>query len=268
MLMLMCITTAFSIDFTFQITSPSPSDQFRVTASDLDVTIFATSTVLTTLDPAGISVEYLATSTAASKTFTISESGHSNTLVKGQTSTVLFGELPAEIVDFTAKRVGNYIIIDLATASETDNAGFELQHSQDAKEWQVLTFIEGHGTTSEPQSYTYKHESPKPGMNYYRLKQIDIGGENWEYSSIISIGIEQLVPIVKVYPNPTPHVVNIENAQYGTIEIYNILGQKVKSVPILGVNQVIDMESMNRGQYIAKVTYNGEIVSTHQIIKL
>ena len=62
------------------------------------------------------------------------------------------------------------------TASELNNAGFEVERSADAKQWEVLGFVNGHGTTMEANDYKYLDAQPMRGMNYYRLSQTDFDG--------------------------------------------------------------------------------------------
>ena len=76
--------------------------------------------------------------------------------------------LPVELIAFDAVADGATLLLTWSTASETNNAGFEI-HSKigspilENEAWQVLGFVEGHGTTLEQQRYTYRAEALEPG---------------------------------------------------------------------------------------------------------
>lgn len=64
--------------------------------------------------------------------------------------------------------------------------------------------------------------------------------------------------MVRVYPNPTDNILNIElvNCSEGeySFEIYNLLGQKVMSIPFnANSKSVISTSELNKGTYIYKV---------------
>jgi hypothetical protein len=63
---------------------------------------------------------------------------------------------------------------------------------------------------------------------------------------------------IHIYPNPVLDVINIqkENTDEVTINIYNILGQRIVSKKIAAVINSIDCSSLNRGVYILEVINN------------
>ncbi|NBC96906.1 MAG: hypothetical protein GVY27_11190, partial [Deinococcus-Thermus bacterium] len=90
--------------------------------------------------------------------------------------------LPVELTAFTARRDGDAIRLAWTTASETNNAGFEVQRrrsgNEDADAWEPLGFVEGHGTTTEAQTYRFTDRDlpyAAPGA-VYRLRQVDTDG--------------------------------------------------------------------------------------------
>jgi hypothetical protein len=124
--------------------------------------------------------------------------------------------VPVELVQFTAKQLSsNDVVLDWETASELNNYGFEIESSLDGRNWEVLDFLRGKGTTAELQSYQYIDQQIKPGLNYYyRLKQIDFDGI-FEYSDILNVRIEAQQPVLGVRPNPSVGFIELQfnNAQ-------------------------------------------------------
>ena len=68
----------------------------------------------------------------------------------------------------------------------------------------------------------------------------------------------------QIYPNPTSNLINIDNAANSNIEIYNILGEKVKTVANSMDKTSIDVSDLNNGMYIIKIQ-NGNSIETKKI---
>jgi len=174
--------------------------------------------------------------------------------------------LPVELTTFEASATptGNYLTWQ--TASELNNAGFEIERSTDAKTWEILDLVTGNGTSLEAHDYEYIDVNPKTSINYYRLKQIDFDGQ-FEYSKTVVVSIEKsnTAPI-NIYPNPVQDNLTVENGQ-GMITVFNTLGQKVRQFENqLDVLQ-LNVNDLNKGQYILHIQKtNGEIV-TRRFVK-
>ena len=105
---------------------------------------------------------------------------------------------------FSANHTESRNLLTWATATETNNKGFDIETSKDGVNFQVLEFVRGHGTTSETQNYTFTHRlaTNQSGILYYRLKQMDTDGR-FEYSKTIVVRSEGKQNSVVVYPNPS-----------------------------------------------------------------
>ena len=101
--------------------------------------------------------------------------------------------VPVELTSFTASISGNEVTLNWITATEINNAGFELERRQissvkNQMEWERIGFIEGKGTTTKPANYSFVDENVKTGTYQYRLKQIDYDG-TFEFSNEIEVEI-------------------------------------------------------------------------------
>ncbi len=109
---------------------------------------------------------------------------------------------PVELVDFKADNWNEQVRLQWNTASEQNNAGFEVEHSTDARQWEVLTFVDGKGTTTEVTDYQYIDKHPAVGTNYYRLRQLDFNGEE-SYSPVKAVEYSASgTSSLSIYPNP------------------------------------------------------------------
>ncbi len=115
----------------------------------------------------------------------------------------LCGSLPVTFTSFLSATKGRRIQLDWSLATETDNDYFEIQHAADANStFKTIGKVEGSGTTLVPTAYTFYHDSPIKGNNYYRIKQVDYDGVAW-YSWVITERYEGGDgSTIEVYPNP------------------------------------------------------------------
>jgi len=110
--------------------------------------------------------------------------------------------LPVELVSFEAIAKDNRTIaLNWQTATEQNNEGFEIQWSTDGKGWEKIGFVPGHGNASTVKDYTFEHDFPAGGHNYYRLKQMDHDGA-FDFSPVKSISLNIRQSTIRVYPNP------------------------------------------------------------------
>ncbi|MCB9304956.1 MAG: hypothetical protein H6565_00005, partial [Lewinellaceae bacterium] len=115
---------------------------------------------------------------------------------------VACGLLPVELLEFKAVIMEEGVKLVWSTASEKDNLGYNLEHSIDARHWSAIGFVSGNGTTTQQMNYAYMDEHPMPGVNYYRLKQMDTDG-NFEYSSVVIADVKTGGAQFDIFPNPS-----------------------------------------------------------------
>jgi len=66
---------------------------------------------------------------------------------------------------------------------------------------------------------------------------------------------------IKIYPNPTNGVLNIENAEKSNVFIYNLLGEVILNNSCNTNNETIDLSGLSEGTYIVKVVSEKNIVT-------
>jgi len=146
------------------------------------------------------------------------------------------GALPVELTRFTASSAKGGIILNWTTATEKNNAGFEVQRRSGSTGWQTLGFVQGNGSSNIEHQYMFKDGSLAAGTYTYRLKQIDRNGA-FDYSNEIQ-GVVALTPgeytLSQNYPNPfnpttTIHFA-VKSEQQVTLTVYNMLGEEVRIV--------------------------------------
>ena len=111
--------------------------------------------------------------------------------------------IPVELTSFTATTNGKEVILNWSTATELNNQGFEIQRSTEGEEFFTVGFVNGHGTTTEQQNYSYADRNLDDGKYYYRLKQVDYDG-SYEYSDVVEVDFRAFNSYLleQNYPNP------------------------------------------------------------------
>ena len=93
--------------------------------------------------------------------------------------------LPVELVHFSGEQTKRGVALKWITASEINNAGFEIQRSDNGTDWPKIGHVNGNGDSNELLHYSYLDKAPAYGLNYYQFKQNDFDGA-FEYSDVLS----------------------------------------------------------------------------------
>jgi hypothetical protein len=147
--------------------------------------------------------------------------------------------IPVELSSFSAKINGNNVELNWATATETNNSGFEIERFQNSKstvhEWESIGYLVGSGTTTERNSYSFIDKNILPGSYSYRLKQIDFDG-SFDYSAVVEINI--FLPgefiLHQNYPNPFNPSTTIKFSsglnERASLKVFNIIGEEIAEI--------------------------------------
>lgn len=175
------------------------------------------------------------------------------------------GVLPIELLYFTGKLMNEKTILNWETVFEENVNGFEIERSNDTKEWKKLGFITANNSAS---NYEFWDNQPLNGVNYYRLKSLDLDG-TYEYSNIVIITLDRKENIIgDVSPNPISRgnefilPVNIIQDMDVKIQITNQLGQIIfledKNIS-KGINELsFDTDHYSNGFYTIQITLDNE----------
>ncbi|MEM0991793.1 MAG: T9SS type A sorting domain-containing protein [Bacteroidota bacterium] len=165
--------------------------------------------------------------------------------------------LAAELTRFQANTKAEGVLLDWETATENDNAYFELQRSADGKSFEALVRLKGQGTSLEAKQYDFLDVLPYSGTNYYRLKQMDFDGD-FEYSKIISVQWKATNESnLKIFPNPSTNRLYYllkDRASIQAVRIYDAFGRLLSVVAT--IDGAIELGGLATGIYILEVQSN------------
>lgn len=143
--------------------------------------------------------------------------------------------VPVQLMYFRGKSDNNRSRLSWATATEINSDYFDVERSVDLKQFTSLGRVTAAGESRQQKEYSFLDEAPLPGVNYYRLKQVDKDG-SFEYSKIIALNPQSGIPQLAVYPNPSDG--NNIKLLFDNVEL-----DKIKLVDILGVEIPFKIES-------------------------
>ena len=155
--------------------------------------------------------------------------------------------LPIELVEFTGWYNGVENELHWTTATEINSDYFEIQRSLNGIDFMTIGTTPAAGNSMELLNYIFYDDAPGSGINYYRLKMVDIDG-SYDYSNIIAIRLNnEVIQQITVFPNPSNNEITIEylaaEAENIQIDFLDATGRKV-----ISENRVL-MQGVNLLQY-------------------
>jgi hypothetical protein len=186
------------------------------------------------------------------------------------------GVLPVELADLSARANEQQVVLTWTTASETNNAGFSVQHkSPDGASWTELGFVESTatgGTTTEAQSYRFTAENLSVGTHQFRLRQKDLDGATRVHGPVrVELRLEQPVRLTAPAPNPVQDQATLSFAVKKSVEttlrLYNVLGRRVATLyqgtPAAGESTTVELPAADlpSGTYFLRLEAGPRILT-------
>lgn len=154
--------------------------------------------------------------------------------------------IPVELSSFAATVTGTGdVVLNWTTETEVNNQGFQIERKAENGEYISIGYVQGRGTTTEQQTYSFTDGNVEAGTYFYRLKQLDFQG-TFEYSQEIFVDVHPPLAfgLDQNYPNPfnpsTKIKFSLAEQSQVKLSIYNTLGELV---------QVLKNEQMSAGFY-------------------
>ena len=162
---------------------------------------------------------------------TITGTNNYGTNLQGGTQTIT-SSLPVELISFSGKNSGNENHLEWITATEINNDFFSVEKSMDGKNFEVISTVDGSGTSSSLHTYVYTDSflSGDSPLYYYRLKQTDYNGAT-ENSDVIVVRASFKNNLPAPYFDPFSQTLNVktyfEEAGDYVFNIADVSGREV-----------------------------------------
>ena len=171
------------------------------------------------------------------------------------TADCLITVLPIDLLDFRGRNTGSNNILEWATASEQDNDHFTVERSTDGVDFLPIEVVDGAGNSNELVQYLVNDEAPAQGLNYYRLRQMNVNGDE-EISDVIAV-LAMPMNTVVVYPNPATSA-----AQYDLPEgvplpanllLRDLSGRVIRRIQVDATQGAMDVSGLAAGSYLLEL---------------
>lgn len=187
------------------------------------------------------------------------------------------GVVPITLTNFYGRLINDTINLYWNTAIELNVKEIIIERSADAVQFSSLLTTAAKGINGNGAAYSVVDIQPYPGINYYRLKIIDLDG-TYSYSDVIRLNspFKDILYITQSYPNPVQNNFNIElhsgKSQQVSIAVYDYTGKQflVRTLQLHnGINNTsIPMHDAAAGTYFVQVKNSQEgFTTTLKIVK-
>ena len=184
--------------------------------------------------------------------------------------------VPVTFLNINARQKGSGVSVEWSTSQELNNQSFVVEKSVDGNtNWNILASINAAGNSSTLKRYNAFDPQPFKGINYYRIKQVDIDG-HFKYSKTVSVKLNINKPGVSII-NPFHNSLAIDFSglinQIVSARLLDITGKQVAAEKWL-INAgntrkgFSNVSRLHNGMYILTVSgANGGIFYNNKVVK-
>lgn len=162
--------------------------------------------------------------------------------------------LPVSLISFTATEESGHVHLSWATASEKNSGSFSLERSNNGRYFYETGTVPAAGNASSVNNYTFIDNKPTAGVNFYRLKIIDIDGK-LSYSKVLMVNLS-LDGQLAVYPNPASESITVHcTNNKGSLLLLDATGRLVKTIVINesgDISTSVDISQLKTGMYFVR----------------
>ncbi|MCW5923421.1 MAG: T9SS type A sorting domain-containing protein [Saprospiraceae bacterium] len=96
------------------------------------------------------------------------------------------------------------VLVTWETANEKDNDYFMVERSADGKRFEMVQKVSGRQFSTDITRYEWLDLRPYPGLNYYRLSQVDFDGQTTNFG-VKAVKVGEASGAFQLFPNPVSH---------------------------------------------------------------
>ena len=168
----------------------------------------------------------------------------------GTSTTLLQFPLPVNLSGFSATTEKGNVLLKWTTSSEVENSHFEIERSSELRPFATTGKVPGRGSSNSHATYTWRDILPDPGMNYYRLKQVDLDGR-FHYSTTVPVKINYARDVA-ILQNPVKDMLIVQSRTTMQAIIYNTSGQPMMNLTLQPGRNEIALPGLTNGIYYLK----------------
>jgi hypothetical protein len=166
--------------------------------------------------------------------------------------------VPVNLLSFTVSKRDGYAQLDWATSQELRSKEFIVERSLNGNLWTMIGRVAAAGNSSVITRYQTKDNLPSKGINYYRLKQVDLD-DQFKYSDVKTAFFSNETSVI-LFPNPASEQLTVYlpgNTTLATIRITDMHGKLVKEFYSSDETVQIKVSDLAKGVYVVKMFGKG-----------
>lgn len=165
-----------------------------------------------------------------------------------------FNPLPVTIINFDGIAEAKNVILNWEVTTEINVNKYIVEVSRNGKDFLEIGTVKAGNNTR----YSFMHKEPASGINYYRLRPVDLDN-SFAFSRIISVNVENGNDII-FYPNPASTQLTLDMNQISankkiTVNLIDMTGRVIlnKIFTSSGQNEIIDTSKLGTGKYVIQI---------------
>lgn len=169
----------------------------------------------------------------------------------------IYNGLPVKIINFTAEKLDDKVLLKWSTAFEINSNIFVVERSVNGGIFESIGEMKAAGNSAVQLNYSYLDlTSPSQNLLCYRIKEIDFDGTNC-FSNIACVDFTNNENQVKVFPNPFNENLTIEIQKENlpaVVSICDLSGKEIVSKTINTTSMILDnLSTLEKGIYLLKI---------------
>lgn len=171
--------------------------------------------------------------------------------------------LPVRLASLKAVADENQVHLSWRTFTEAANDHFSVERSADGRAFTEIGRVPGAGTTYEPHDYEFTDGYPLSGINYYRLRQVDLD-DAYSYSPVVA-AVAHIAGELRLFPQPASDVLNIQlekpSEESAVFDVFDPAGRLLLSgeLPEEIADHALNVARLPEGIYTLRLTTGGEM---------
>jgi hypothetical protein len=173
--------------------------------------------------------------------------------------------LPVKFSQIKAYEKQAGIQIDWTSYQEINVDNYLVERSADGKNFSMIGTVDALNQANDI-NYGYFDANPLPGVNFYRIRNIDLDGKSG-FSNIVRISLDKSVKDITMYPNPVRNgAISLQSSDLArgkySVSVYNAGGQHITTKQFThnggAINQTITLPANTQsGLYMLNLQNDG-----------
>lgn len=119
--------------------------------------------------------------------------------------------LPVTLLHFQAKSELQKVRLDWAVAQELNMDRYVVERSTDGRKFDSIGVQQAVANLKQGWDYSLYDERPHTGVNYYRLRQVELDG-TFKYSPVVTVLFSGAAAELNIFPNPATGYFQVRGA--------------------------------------------------------